>query len=144
MWGWRWEPPWEHSCGHPVQGGGDCPHCSATASTNPPEQELSQRGDPGRISNPTAPGLSVRWKYQLLCSWIKMGFIIKSRKSGWLLWMKHWLSCAFWEISRDHRKLCLSHRQCLLTVLPYIRLVRCFFWCQRLKNVTVLTKKGFQ
>lgn len=101
MWGWRWEPPWEHSrgCNILCRDVGIAPHRPATASTNPSEEELSQReGGTGRTSSPKAPGLSVGWKYQLeellFRSLIKMGFIIKSRKPGRLLWMKHWLSCA--------------------------------------------------
>lgn len=55
------------------------------------------------------------------------------------LWEKcHW--------SRAHRNLCPFPRQCLLTVSLYIRLVRCLFWCERLKKVivTVLTEKDFK
>lgn len=63
-----------------------------------PRRNCSREGDTGRTSSPKAPGLSVGWKYQLeaplFCSLIKMVFIIKSRKPGRLLWMKHWLSCA--------------------------------------------------
>lgn len=169
MRGWRWEPPWEHSRGCNIL----CRELGIALSALPqpaqilPRRSCPREGDPGRIWSPRAQGLSLGWKRQLeaplFCSLIKMIFIIKSRKPGWLLWMKHWLILCtrLWENchwSRDHSNLCLSHRQRLLTVLLYIRLVRCWFQqlpkyikrssahgSQRLKKVivTVLTKEDF-
>lgn len=82
MWGWRREPPREHSraCNTLCREVGTAPQCPATASTNPSKED-PREGDPGRISSPKAPALSAGWKYQLqaplFCWLIKMGLILK-------------------------------------------------------------------